>query len=78
MSAPIIQIIPTSGVWFAIIGDEAVQVACWALVSSGPGMSVVPMVPQGSSIVNATQLDGYIEAVPGVDDDEEEEEGSDE
>ena len=66
-------LIPAVGVWFAVFDDDtARQIACWALMECRQhGKAyVAPMVSFNGEMVDATVLDGYVEALPEEEEDE--------
>ena len=80
MQDNIIQIMPAAG-WVAVFEEEGEEIAqslaCFALVESAMTRQVRPMVANGTQVVFADTLPGFlrIEELSAFEDEEEEEEG---
>lgn len=67
------QIVPTAGPWLSIFDDGTVRpVACWGLIAcvSHGDSYVAPMVPVDGEIIDATQLEGYRDSLPEMDEED--------
>lgn len=70
------QIIPTAGPWLAIFDDgnggSVRPIACWALISceTHGDSYIAPMVPQDGDIIDASQIEGYRDSLPEMDEEE--------
>ncbi len=70
------QIIPTAGPWLAVFDDgnggSVRPVACWALIQcvTHGNSYIAPMVPHDGEITDATQIEGFRDSLPEMDDEE--------
>ena len=67
------QITPTAGPWLAIFDDGNVRpIACWALIAcrTHGDSYIAPMVPHDGELADASQIDGYRDSLPEMDEEE--------